>query len=291
MPLDSRDRSVPGRWLPSPVLRAGPLLALLLVLLPAAFPVAAQPVSTRAAAGWTAPVLADGVVYVGRWRDAGGHVLLALDAVTGEERWRFVVDHRLEGPATVVDGVVYLGDHLSEINRDTIRAGGTVYALDAATGEERWRAATNRGVRTAPTVVDGVVYLADLGGGVRALDAAAGRERWQTGAGAGPTGLAVTAAAVYIGTGTDDLIAFDAASGEERWRSPLGDGRFAEPVPTVGGVGLLLALDAASGAEHWRLPVGDDPATSPAVGDGVVYVAVWGEGTYAVADAGPARGA
>ena len=36
---------------------------------------------------------------------------------------------------------------------------GTVHALDAATGAERWRYETDSYVSSSPAVVDGIVYV------------------------------------------------------------------------------------------------------------------------------------
>ena len=60
----------------------------------------------------------------------------------------------------VVDGVVYVGS-----NDDY------VYALDARSGELRWRYETGGDVDSSPAVVDGVVYVGSEDDYVYALDA------------------------------------------------------------------------------------------------------------------------
>ncbi len=71
-----------------------------------------------------------------RYVCAGSRVL-ALDAASGAERWRFDAPAAFLSPAAFVPGPavagggVYLADYL-----------GTVYALDAANGRDRWRLAT-----------------------------------------------------------------------------------------------------------------------------------------------------
>jgi len=85
-------------------------------------------------------VVAGGLAFV-TTADVGSAV--ALDVSTGEVRWRVDLDHPTHadcdgrdrrpgtwGSAAVLDGVVYVAS-----------ADGGVYALDAATGERRWRAA------------------------------------------------------------------------------------------------------------------------------------------------------
>jgi len=57
-----------------------------------------------------------------------------------------------------VDGVVYIGGY-----------DGYVHALDAATGEERWRFQAGRYIFSSPAVVDGVVYVGSMDNYVYAI--------------------------------------------------------------------------------------------------------------------------
>ena len=56
---------------------------------------------------------------------------------------------------------------------------GWLYAVDADSGQWRWRAKTNYPVQSgvAPTA-GGVVFFGDMGGNLYALDADTGRELW-----------------------------------------------------------------------------------------------------------------
>ena len=55
---------------------------------------------------------------------------------------------------------------------------GTFYALDAATGDVRWRFAANGPISGSATVIHGIVYFATLNGRTYGLDAANGRKLW-----------------------------------------------------------------------------------------------------------------
>jgi hypothetical protein len=98
------------------------------------------------------------------------------------EQWRFVVPFDQNDPnaelladllvlswPVVVDGVVYAGG-----------LDGAFYAIDAASGAQRWRLETGAiGSMAAPAVADGIVYAGAQDGLLLAVDAASGQERWR----------------------------------------------------------------------------------------------------------------
>lgn len=100
----------------------------------------------------TTPAVVDETVLV-----TGGDQILALDATTGEQRWRFVVGHDHTGPPATDGERVYVGAK-------------NLYALDMRDGSEQWRV-VNHGVRepirwaksipfmARPAVTDDAVYL------------------------------------------------------------------------------------------------------------------------------------
>ena len=97
------------------------------------------------------PLVVDGVVYFGS-RDDGEHMnqehVNAVDAKTGELRWRFQTADYVYGTPAVVDGVVYVG---SEDNY--------FYALDASTGNLIWRYHQGDGEESSPVVSNEIVYV------------------------------------------------------------------------------------------------------------------------------------
>ncbi|MCG0067578.1 PQQ-binding-like beta-propeller repeat protein [Streptomyces tricolor] len=111
------------------------------------------------------PALADGLVFL------PGERLTAVDLKTGATRWTLSPNGRrgFYNP-TVIDGVLYAGDHDRGI-----------WAVDVRTGKRIWLCEDND--RGAPEVF--VKYGKTLycgaqavGGGVVALDARTGRKRW-----------------------------------------------------------------------------------------------------------------
>jgi outer membrane protein assembly factor BamB len=128
-----------------------------------------------------------------------------------------------------------------------------------------------------------------------ALDASTGRERWRFASeSASLSAAAVVDGSVYVGLGDNagSLVALDAGSGEVRWRFPTARGVEGAPVVAAGVVyaldaETLYALDASDGHELWRFQVyvTDNFDADPTVVDGVVYVPSGYEFLYAIGGA------
>ncbi|MGP8301152.1 outer membrane protein assembly factor BamB family protein [Streptomyces inhibens] len=186
----------------------------------------------------------DGVVYV-----VAGTRVMAIDIARGDVRWHFEAPAVFlsppafaPGPA-VTGGGVYLADYL-----------GTVYALDAADGRDRWRIATEARQSTEPVLVaHGAVHLGS-GKALYTLDAVTGTPRWRFQAGAEVVGAPVVAEGrVHFGSADHCLYTLDAMGGQLRWKLATGGEITGSPV-AVGGVvyacskdRCVYALDAAKG--------------------------------------------
>ena len=189
---------------------------------------------------------------------AASEGLYAVDAETGDVRWRYEVPDSLErgwaySPA-VVDGTVYvsLWDE-------------RVVALEAATGDLEWQAPI--AVTGPPTVAGGRVFVPgekpkthDGPSFVAALDATTGDERWRRTADGDRNGrqLAVANGTVYAREGLEALVARAAETGEERWRHtesgyPVGT----RPVVT----GEVLYVGTSGGEDRRNGVAVLDPAT------------------------------
>jgi outer membrane protein assembly factor BamB len=120
----------------------------------------------------SSPVVAEGVVYFG----SGDGNVYALDATTGDLRWKFKTGDVVHASPAFSNGVVFVGSWDSYF-----------YAVDAKTGKERWRFHAGEdplihnqvGFQSSPAVVDGVVYTGCRDAQVYALDAASGKEKWR----------------------------------------------------------------------------------------------------------------
>ncbi|MFI6949533.1 PQQ-binding-like beta-propeller repeat protein [Streptomyces sp. NPDC050422] len=186
----------------------------------------------------------DGYVYV-----SAGTRVLAVDVVSGHVRWHFEAPAVFlsppafaPGPA-VTGGGVYLADYL-----------GTVYALDASTGKDRWRIATESRQSIEPVlVVAGNVHVGS-GSALYTLDAVTGTPKWRFAAGGEVVGAPVVAdGRVHFGSADHVLYTLDAAGGQLRWKLATGGEITGSPVAQGGVVyacskdRCVYALDALKG--------------------------------------------
>ncbi len=233
--------------------------------------------------GWdymqSSPAVADGLVFSG----TSNQKFYAVDARTGQEKWRVEIGLYVRSSPAVVNGTVYFGDWL-----------GKLYALDAQTGQEKWTFNTYGPVIPSPTVVDGMVYIGSKFPCLYAIDAATGEQKWCFKYPAGipwvESSAAVANGMVFVGSSDWFKVnAVDAATGELKWDFTTKGDPWCSPAVSNGVVyigatgGYLYALEAASGTELWKVkteaalktidPVRFDGGvvSSPTVVDGVVY--------------------
>ncbi len=154
------------------------------------------------------PVIADGVVYVSGGVDAvagdaarpEGIDLMALDAKTGQEKWRHRAEAEYGTVGVCVTQPVVAGTALYGV------AEAHLYAIDRATGRDKWKAVETR------AMVDGRARLVQVVG-------------------------VVNAGAVLVGMTETALVAFDKSSGKTAWELP---GAYSLSAPATAVAGNVL---------------------------------------------------
>lgn len=247
----------------------------------------------------SSPVIDQGTVYVG----AANGALYAVDAEGGTLRWKVGTGDAVRGSPRIANGRVYFGSW-----------DGHVYALDAVTGKLAWRQDTDGIVQGTPAIVSGTVIVGSRSARLLALAADTGKPAWVH---EYKDGSWVESSAVASGSqiliGSSDslkLSSFDTATGQEQWSYETGGWTWATPVVSgdtvyVGSIsatpyyveGITLsagfhAVDRRTGERKWRFypqPVEGGYITggvmaSPAVGEGVVYVAALDGTVYALSE-------
>ncbi|MGW0134141.1 serine/threonine-protein kinase [Streptomyces sp. NPDC003299] len=219
------------------------------------------------------PALHEGTVYV--WQDAR---LRALDARTGDERWSYPIGDAASCGGVPLrltqapDGYVYVSAGTRVLAFDV--ASGMVRWHFEAPAVFLSPPAFVPG----PAVTGGGVYLADYLGTVYALDATDGRDRWRiaTESRASVEPVLVVAGHVHVGSGKG-LYTLDAVTGTPKWRFQAGGDIVGAPAVAEGRIHfgstdhLLYTLKADDGRLRWKLATGGEITGSPLVRDGVVY--------------------
>ncbi|MFE2516060.1 outer membrane protein assembly factor BamB family protein [Streptomyces mirabilis] len=219
------------------------------------------------------PAVHDGTVYV--WKDAR---LRALEARTGEERWSYPIGDAASCGGVPVritsapDGYVYVSAGTRVLAVDV--AGGHVRWHFEAPAVFLSPPTFVPG----PAVTGGGVYLADYLGTVYALDATDGRDRWRiaTEARSSIDPVLVAAGHVHVGSGKG-LYTLDAVTGTPKWRFQAGGDLVGAPAVAEGRIHfgstdhLLYTLKADDGRLRWKLATGGEITGAPVVKDGVVY--------------------
>ncbi|MER6063529.1 serine/threonine-protein kinase [Streptomyces sp. NPDC001792] len=219
------------------------------------------------------PLVHEGTVYV--WQDAR---LRALEARTGEERWSYPVGDAASCGGVPVrlapapDGYVYVSAGTRVLAVEA--ASGMVRWHFEAPAVFLSPPAFAPG----PAVTGGGVYLADYLGTVYALDATDGRDRWRiaTEARSSIEPVLVAAGHVHVGSGKG-LYTLDAVTGTPKWRFQAGGDVVGAPAVAEGRIHfgstdhLLYTLKSDDGRLRWKLATGGEITGSPVVKDGVVY--------------------
>jgi outer membrane protein assembly factor BamB len=215
----------------------------------------------------SSPCVVDGIVLVGSYDRS----IYAFDAKTGKKRWSAPTGGAVRAsPEPVGDGSIVIGS-----------TEGTIYCLAVRDGKTRWKRKAAAAVH-APAAWDaktGCVVVASRDGSVLALDAETGKVAWSA-----KVGAAVNARpafhddVVLVGTGRGRLLALAQSDGARKWEAEARRGFDATPLVIANHVvapssdGTVHVLDATTGAVQDRRRLASEIFTSPAGGDGLVYV-------------------
>ena len=255
------------------------------------------------------PTVIDGTVYYG----SNDNHLYALDAATGQELWKYDTGEGVQYSPAVSGGRVYFGapsggdrkvhavdaatgevawvaehpfpigtEHTPTPLGDKVYAQGAdygqFYALNAATGETVWQAELGGYVVSAPTVLNGRVYLT-VANRAYALNEATGDVIWEVNTDEFPAQdfPALVVEGIYYLAPSSNVYALDAATGEELWSYESG---MLSTAPVLAGgalygtssdFGHIFALDTANGQEIWKESTGDQIIQSLTASGGLLY--------------------
>jgi outer membrane protein assembly factor BamB len=207
--------------------------------------------------------------------EASGHVIaLTRDGFIravrtldrpGTVAWSLKTSNRFMAGALAHEGLVYVPG-----------SDGFLYALDARTGEEKWKYASNESLATTPVLVDGMLLVASESDTLFAVNAQTGQWAWQYRRDL-PSGFAIQGVSVplvnngtvYQGFADGTVVALDLRDGGVKWERTLSTGgtQFldVDTSPVLDEAGRLyvasyqsglFALEAETGDVVWNSVVG-----------------------------------
>jgi len=132
------------------------------------------------------PLLKDGVLYL-----TDHEKTVAVDAMTGKEKWRSMIEYPPETTRVVCCGIVNRGGALFDGKLYRTTLDGNVVALDIKTGKEVWRTKSGDpkdgySMTVAPLIANGVVIAGVAGaefghrGYLEGFDPQSGKSLWKT---------------------------------------------------------------------------------------------------------------
>ena len=268
--------------------------------------------SGKGALGFSAPVVANGVLYIGSYEDAPGTlpgVLKALDAATGHELPGEALNTFVSSTPRVDGSIVYVGTG-TENNQQTglLEQDGYFYALDAKNQlSVLWKLHTGIINFSSAAISGGVAYICSSAvdktsdatipagnpnqnsGYLLAIDLTAHKIRWRFAAGKSLTSSPLVAnGLIYFGSDDHNVYAVDATTGKKRWSYATGGTILSSPVLVEGVLymsshdGNVYALNPENGTLVRKYAVGGSLTASPVVRDGVIYVGSHDKHMYAI---------
>jgi outer membrane protein assembly factor BamB len=225
------------------------------------------------------PAVGDGEVFFGGSspRQGGSNIwVTAVDAYSGATLWNTKIGtHLLFASPVAANGRVFIGANSFDDH---------FYALDDATGAVIWSKHVAGGFSATAAVANGVVYAGSNDGRLYAWKAATGGLKWSVLFADAFSGPAVVANGVVYVRQYGMLYALSAATGHTIWSKQVPAAAGNRDTPIVSGGTLYVsagpaldALNASNGATLWTTPLNSDASYSPALANGVVYVATDGD--------------
>jgi outer membrane protein assembly factor BamB len=195
-------------------------------------------------------LLVNNTVYCG---SCDGYVY-ALNAITGEDLWRFRTGGIIIGKCAFEKGLVFTGSY-----------DGKVYAINAESGKEEWSYRTGGEIYGSVIADAGRIYAGSNDGYLYCLDARTGKELWKFRTGDSVISTpGVYKNRVYIGSFDSYLYCLETRTGKEVWRFRTGDNIMMDLAPLFleGKVyfasfdNYLYCLNCETGKEIWRFRTG-----------------------------------
>jgi len=245
--------------------------------------------TAAADADGSTPGVVDGAVYAGRASYSSGLSYVSrFDAATGAVAWADTLPGYTASCLTVWNGTVFVPVYQTSL-----------FALDANTGAVIWENTDSYGGYwdSSPVIIEGRIYIGGMDSKIRSIDAVNGQTVWEIDITPG-TYISATIAffdnRLFFGDQVDSFHCLNSVSGSTIWSVPgvdhgsagVADGMvfFGEGSNYYDETARVFAFDCETGQEIWNYPTTSGPfgiVSSPAITDGVVYIAATDWNLYA----------
>lgn len=174
---------------------------------------------------------------------------------------------------------IYIGSHDKNL-----------YALDGATGNQKWVFSTTGQIWSSPIAANGLVFVGSLDKKLYAIDAVSGKIKWSflTGGEIYSSPL-VENGVIFIGSADGSLYAIDAITGQQKWRfgtsSITSELSFGNGIIYASGLyGEFHAIDITTGKQKWNIPrnPNNNVFTGSTLANGIIYVSGTDKFLYAL---------
>ena len=206
-------------------------------------------------------------------------LLIAFDAKTGKEKWRFTGSGPSESSLLLRGNLLYFGSW-----------DGKTYALDVRTQKVRWATQLDDEIHSSPAYSRGRIFIGTQNGSIYALHHTTGRILWRGRSYSHfPRGreyfYATPTAAygrVYAGNTDGWLYAYGAETGHLLWAQRAGTYVYTAPAVWNNTVyvgsydGNVYAFDSATGELRWKYASPGSIHGAPTVVNGLIYFSVCG---------------
>jgi len=217
----------------------------------------------------SSPAVDGGIVYFGTRNDN----IVALDALSGAEKWNISTGGAVYSSPAVVGGTAFVAC-----------LDGKVYARDAVNGGKKWETGLFASSESSPAAASGKVYLGDESGYVYALYQSNGSTAWtyDTKGGYISSSPAYDGTNIYITNSKQMIVyALNANSGGKAWSKNISGGLAVTAVKASAAVhngkvfvgtksGTMWALNSTDGSIAWSKPGFTSISSSATVSDGRV---------------------
>jgi outer membrane protein assembly factor BamB len=246
----------------------------------------------------SSPAIFKNLIYIGSF---DGYYY-AIDTKTGHLKWKFKTGGENwfgeKGSLGMKPIDMYMDDlwdfylsspvvNIEEKNPSVFfgSSDGNVYALNALTGELKWKFKANGSIHCSPVLYKNSLYIGSWNANLYAINVETGKERWrfETGRKTGFAGIQSTVAVandmVYFGARDPFFFAVNAETGKLVWKYNAASSWILSSAVVTNNVVyvgtsdsyLLLGLDAKTGIELFKFKANGYIYSSPAIAGKTAY--------------------